>query len=203
MSTSSDMVIDYNPVKIVSIDETCTDMVNVLQTLRLSSRGVIYSSDVKGMMSVVCSSVGLVVRYRGENKYKEGQYNLVVEISNSAQQFFTDIVEFYGRVLGDTHAPKSVPDAIRIKYDPNQVALDLDWGDTTAEIYFTPKLYKMESDKDGAICGMYFTLHPMSSILGPSKKRSKYSNETEVIFDTPFFPEKPPVLKRQRAMMRK
>lgn len=192
------------PLKIVSIDETSSDMVNVLRTLRLSSKGGVYSIENGASVPIVCTSPGLVVRYKGENKYKEGQYNLVVEISDSARQFLTDIVDFYARVLGDTHAPKSVPDAIRIKYDPNQVALDLDWGDTTAEIYFTPKLYKMESDKEGAICGMYFTLHPMSSILGPSKKRSKnYSNDTEVIFDTPFFPEKPPVLKRQRATMRK
>jgi len=170
-----------------------------LTGLRLGSKGGVYYHDKykKTTKGIVLKIPKAVVRDVGINKYN-GRPALNIEVTPALSSFLNDIIEFYSRLIQrDDCSLKSVTDNIRIKYKDGQVDVKLEWGDTTSELLFTPKIYMM--DQEGkSVCGVYFVLHRACETVRPVKRRSSSLRRVipETIFEQEFYPA-PAVLKRQ------
>ena len=166
--------------------------------LRLGSQGGIYFRDKykNTTKSIVLKVPRALVRDVGASKYG-GRPSLRIEITSELASFLNDIIDFYSRLVPKEHCTfKTVTDNIRIKYKEGQVDVQLEWGDTTTELLFTPKIYTM--DQEGKqVCGVYFVLHEACETVRPSKRRSRSLRRVvpETIFEEEFYPP-PPVLKR-------
>lgn len=170
-----------------------------LTGLRLGSQGGIYFRDKykNTTKTIVLKVPSALVRDVGAGKYG-GRPALRIEVTPELAAFLNDIIEFYSRLIPKEHCTfKNVTDNIRIKYKEGQVDVKLEWGDTTTELLFTPKIYMMDQE-DKKICGVYFVLHEACEIVRPAKRRSRSLRRVvpETIFEQEFYPA-PAVLKRQ------
>jgi len=193
-STYSKTIVDCDDSKVLS---------NTLGQLRLGSQGSIFIKDPKTQQytTVVLRMSSAMVQYVGESY---GKNKLKIEINNELQQFLNDIIEFWLRLpkhsrstKGRNPAPRLVGTSVRIGYNDGQVDVQMQWGDTTTELIFVPKIYTIDDDK-GCFTGIYFTLDSMCDVVKAKKKRQPGVRRVipETVYEESFFPN-PPALKRE------
>jgi len=194
-STFSKTVVNCEDTEVLS---------KTLDQLRLGSQGSILVKDPKTEQytTVLLKMSSAMVQYVGESY---GKNKLQIEINSELQQFLNDIIEFWLRLPKHSRArgtkkepkPRFIGTSVKIGYRDGQVDVKMQWGDTTTELIFAPKIYTIDDDK-GCFTGIYFTLDSMCDVVTAKKKRQAGVRRVipETVYEESFFPA-PPVLKRE------